>query len=127
MYTENEILIYIILSGISGLVIGYFICYITYKNKSSSKLEDELTKTRREIANQKRILSEFFSGASNLFEQLDSSFYNYAKYMNQHSEKIFPSTSFQFHTSDKKINRETGNSHNDKDKDNETAPLDKKS
>lgn len=95
MSNEQEI-IYIILSGVIGIFVGFCLCYLTMKRKSTSKLEDELTKNKRELAHQRRILTEFFSGANALYEQLDISYHAYTKYMADQTKKIYPNYNSAF-------------------------------
>lgn len=94
--TEN--LVYIIISGIVGIIVGFGLSYITSRGKDKSRLEDELTKTRRDLANQKRMLNDFFSSSNTLFEQLENSYQAYSHHMGEQSKKIVPQLGSIFKT-----------------------------
>src|SRR5574344_728900 len=81
----SESLIYIIMSGIVGVIVGFGLSYITSRHKDKGRLEDELTKARRELASQKRVLNDFFSSSNALFEQLESSYQIYAHHIGEQS------------------------------------------
>ncbi len=104
---ENTTLVYVIIASIIGIFIGFTICYITFRNSDKGRLEDELTRTKRELANQKRMLLDFFSSANALFEQLESSYSAYAHHMNEQSRKILPQLGNMFEASKHPINKAT--------------------
>ena len=59
----------------------------------------ELTKAQREMATQKRILTDFFQTSGTLFDQLENSYATYARFMNEQSKKIIPQFGNMYETS----------------------------
>jgi uncharacterized membrane-anchored protein YhcB (DUF1043 family) len=86
------------MSGIVGVIVGFGLSYITSRHKDKGRLEDELTKARRELASQKRVLNDFFSSSNALFEQLESSYQIYAHHIGEQSKKIVPQLGNIFET-----------------------------
>ncbi len=84
-------LMYISLSLIIGFVLGIAVAYVVVtKFSSKHKIQDELTRSRREMANSKRMLDEFLVNSSGLFAQLAKSFVAYAHYMEKSVGKLSP-------------------------------------
>ena len=83
-------IIYIVASGIIGIVVGYLINHFSSRNRDKSRLEDELTRLKRELVSHKRVINDFFLGSNALFEQMENSYQAYARYMSEQSRKIVP-------------------------------------
>ncbi|MCI6797346.1 MAG: DUF1043 family protein [Succinatimonas sp.] len=76
-----------------AFIIGFFagtLCYSfgLVKIFSNHRMQDELTRTKRELASAKRVLDEFFKTSGQLFGQLDKSYRAYAKFMNEAAGKL---------------------------------------
>ena len=76
-----------------AFIIGFFagtLCYSfgIVKIFSNHRMQDELTRTKRELASAKRVLDEFFKTSGQLFGQLDKSYRTYAKFMNEAAGKL---------------------------------------
>lgn len=76
-----------------AFIIGFFIGALCYslgflKIFPNHKVMDELTRTKRELASAKRILDEFFKTSGHLFSELDKSYRDYAKFMNEAASKL---------------------------------------
>ena len=82
--------LYLGLTFFIGALIGYLLCFFSNRNKDKSRMEDELTKAKRELYTQKRMLADFFNTSNTLFEQLESSYQAYSSHMNEHARKMFP-------------------------------------
>jgi uncharacterized membrane-anchored protein YhcB (DUF1043 family) len=95
----TESIVYIIISAIVGTIIGFSLAYFTFRNKDKGRLEDQLTRTRRDLANQKRMLTDFFNSSNALFEQLENSYQAYAHHMSEQSKKIAPQLGNIYETS----------------------------
>ena len=85
-----QIYLYLGLTFCIGALIGYLLCFFTNRNKDKSRMEDELTRAKRELYNQKRMLADFFNTSNTLFEQLENSYQAYSSHMNEHARKMFP-------------------------------------
>ena len=83
-------IIYIVASGIVGIFVGYLINHFSSRNRDKSRLEDELTRLKRELVSHKRVINDFFLGSNALFEQMENSYQAYARYMSDQSRKIVP-------------------------------------
>lgn len=92
-------LLYYIFATLGGMILGVILCYFTIKKPDTGRLQDELTKARRELATQKRMLNDFFNSSNALFEQLESSYKSYANHMSEQSKKIVPQLGNIFETS----------------------------
>ncbi len=68
-----------------GTVFSYFGVFNIFPNH---KVKDELTRSKRELANARRALDEFFKTSADLFAQLDKNYKNYAFYMKEAAEKL---------------------------------------
>lgn len=68
-----------------GTVFSYFGVFNIFPNH---KVKDELTRSKRELANARRALDEFFKTSADLFAQLDKNYKNYAYYMKEAAEKL---------------------------------------
>lgn len=86
----DDTTVYIILSGVLGIIIGFLLRQFLIRDASKMELQDELTKVQREMATQRRILTDFFQTSGTLFDQLESSYSTYARFMNEQSQKIIP-------------------------------------
>lgn len=105
-----------LLSGIAGLIIGFLIRHFLIRDASKRELQDELTKIKREMANQKGIITDFIQNSGTLFDQLEASYSNYAKFMNEQSKKIIPQFGNMYESSKHevyKFNREENDLKND--------------
>ena len=76
-----------------AFIIGFFIGALCYslgflKIFPNHKVMDELTRTKRELASAKRVLDEFFKTSGQLFGDLDKSYREYAKFMNEAASKL---------------------------------------
>lgn len=84
-------LMYISLSVIVGFVLGVVVAFIVITRFSSKhKIQDELTRSKRELANAKRLLDEFFVNSSELFSQVTKSYVSYASFMANAAAKLSP-------------------------------------
>lgn len=84
-------LMYISLSVIVGFVLGVVVAFIVItKFSSKHKIQDELTRSKRELANAKRLLDEFFVNSSELFSQVTKSYVSYASFMADAAQKLSP-------------------------------------
>ena len=82
-------LMYYSLWFIVGFLVGGTVVYfLAFKLSSKVKLQDELTRSKRELANAKRALDEYFSNSADLFAQLDRSYRQYARYMSHSANKL---------------------------------------
>lgn len=87
-------LMYISLSLTVGFVIGAIIAYVFVTRFSSKhKIQDELLRSKRELANAKRQLDEFFVGGDELFSQLTKAYSTYARYMEEAAKRLSPDNS----------------------------------
>ncbi len=74
---------------LAGFFAGGISCYFGQgKLFPSRRVQDELTRTRRELASARRILDEFFRTSGALFGQLDKSYRAYASFMNEAAGKL---------------------------------------
>ncbi len=76
-----------------GFIVGFFLgagCYAMglVKFLPNHRMQDELTRTKRELAASKRVLDEVFKTSSELFSELDKSYHAYAKFMNDAASKL---------------------------------------
>jgi uncharacterized membrane-anchored protein YhcB (DUF1043 family) len=79
----------IALAFLAGIAVGGIGCYFGQgKLFPSRRIQDELTRTRRELATARRILDEFFRTSGALFGQLDKSYRAYASFMNEAAGKL---------------------------------------
>ncbi len=86
--TESQYVVYT-LYFIAGLIAGVALCYVTItKFLKGHRVQDELLKSRRDLANAQRSIDEFLKTSSDLFSQLDNSYHRYADFMHSASEKM---------------------------------------
>lgn len=86
--TESQYVVYS-LYFIAGLIAGVALCYVTItKFLKGHRVQDELLKSRRDLANAQRSIDEFLKTSSDLFSQLDNSYHRYADFMHSASEKM---------------------------------------
>ena len=86
--SESQYVVYS-LYFIAGLIAGVALCYVTItKFLKGHRLQDELLKSRRDLANAQRSIDEFLKTSSDLFSQLDNSYHRYADFMHSASEKM---------------------------------------
>lgn len=76
-----------------GFIVGFFLGAGSYamglvKFLPNHRMQDELTRTKRELAASKRVLDEVFKTSSELFSELDKSYHAYAKFMNDAASKL---------------------------------------
>ena len=77
------------LAFIVGFLLGGVAAYFAFtKFFSKHHLQDELTSTRRELANTKRTLNEFFISADSMFMQLDKNYRQFADLMAEAAGRI---------------------------------------
>lgn len=82
-------LIHVSLAFIVGFLLGGMVCYFAYgKLFSKHQLQDELTSTRRELANSKRALNDFFVNADSQFVLLDKNFRQFASMMAEAASRL---------------------------------------
>ncbi len=82
-------LIHVSLALIVGFLLGGMACYFAYgKLFSKHQLQDELTSTRRELANSKRALNDFFVNADSQFVLLDKNFRQFAAMMAEAASRL---------------------------------------
>lgn len=75
-------LMHVALAFIVGFLLGGVVLYIALtKFFARHMLQDELTQTRRELANAKRALNEFFLHADDLFMQMDKNYRQFASFL----------------------------------------------
>lgn len=92
-------LMYVLLFFVIGFLAGGIVSYLFAVRLSSKvKLQDELTRAKREIVNNRRSFDDFLNNASDLFAQLDRSYMQYAKYMAKSSRKLSTQSSELFET-----------------------------
>ena len=96
---DNTPTVYIILSAVLGVIVGFLLRHFLIRDASKMELQDELTKAQREMATQKRILTDFFQTSGTLFDQLENSYATYARFMNEQSKKIIPQFGNMYETS----------------------------
>ena len=96
---DNTTTVYIILSAVLGVIVGFLLRHFLIRDASKMELQDELTKAQREMATQKRILTDFFQTSGTLFDQLENSYATYARFMNEQSKKIIPQFGNMYETS----------------------------
>ena len=96
---DNTTTVYIILSAVLGVIVGFLLRHFLIRDASKMELQDELTKAQREMATQKRILTDFFFFFVTLFDQLENSYATYARFMNEQSKKIIPQFGNMYETS----------------------------
>ena len=96
---DNTTTVYIILSAVLGVIVGFLLRHFLVRDASKMELQDELTKAQREMATQKRILTDFFQTSGTLFDQLENSYATYARFMNEQSKKIIPQFGNMYETS----------------------------
>ena len=86
--SESQYVIYS-LYFIAGLIAGVALCYVTItKFFKGHRMQDELLKSRRDLANAQRSIDDFLKTSSDLFSQLDTSYRRYADFMHSASEKM---------------------------------------
>lgn len=76
-----------------AFIVGFFIGALCFsfgllKIFPNHRIQDELTRTKRELAAARRVLEEFFKTSNQLFGQLDKSYRDYAAFMREASAKI---------------------------------------
>ncbi len=86
----TTVYVYVILSAIVGIVVGFVLRHFLIRDASKLELQDEVTKLQREMSTQRRILTDFFQNSGTLFDQLESSYTEYARFMSEQSKKIIP-------------------------------------
>lgn len=86
--SDTQFAVYM-LPFLAGVVVGVILCYITVtKIFKGHRMQDELLKSRRDLANAQRSIDEFLKTSSDLFAQLDVSYRRYADFMHNASEKM---------------------------------------
>ncbi len=86
--SDTQFAVYM-LPFLAGVVVGVILCYITVtKIFKGHRMQDELLKSRRDLANAQRSVDEFLKTSSDLFAQLDVSYRRYADFMHNASEKM---------------------------------------
>ncbi len=90
---------YIVVAGVIGLIVGYSLSYFSTRKRDKSRLEDELTRAKRDLASHKRVINDFFLGGNALFEQMENSYRAYSRYMSEQSRKIMPQLGNMFQSS----------------------------
>ncbi|MBU3826156.1 MAG: YhcB family protein [Candidatus Anaerobiospirillum merdipullorum] len=110
-------LMHIAIAFIVGFIFGGFICYLTaVKLFFKHQLNDELTAARRELANSKRGLNDFYNEADAAFAKLDEAYRKFAQVLSNGAAKL-NKTPDMFHLernevlddiSDDAINAKTG-------------------
>ncbi|MDD6319150.1 MAG: DUF1043 family protein [Succinatimonas hippei] len=84
MYYMTIALIFLI-----GFFAGGVCCYFAQGRLfPSRRVQDELTRTRRELASARRVLDEFFRTSGALFGQLDKSYHAYSSFMKEAATKL---------------------------------------
>lgn len=76
-----------------AFIVGFFIGALCFsfgllKIFPNHRIQDELTRTKRELASARRVLEEFFKTSNQLFGQLDKSYRDYAAFMREASSKL---------------------------------------
>lgn len=72
-----------------GFIAGGIVAYIfAIKLSSKVKMQDELTRTKRELANTRRAIDDFFTSANDLFSVLDKSYTQYTRFMSKSAQKL---------------------------------------
>lgn len=84
MYYMTIALIFLI-----GFFAGGVCCYFAQGRLfPSRRVQDELTRTKRELASARRVLDEFFRTSGALFGQLDKSYRAYSSFMKEAATKL---------------------------------------
>lgn len=72
-----------------GFIAGGIVTYIfVIKLSSKVKIQDELTRTKRELANTRRAIDDFFTSSNDLFSVLDKSYAQYTRFMAKSAQKL---------------------------------------
>ncbi len=88
---------YLVLALIVGLLLGGVICYVAMTKLSNKyQLQDELTRTKRELASAQRLIDDFFRNASDLYAQIEKSHKNFASFMAKSAKQLTPNHSSVF-------------------------------
>ncbi len=84
-------LMHISLSLVVGFLAGGIVTYLFVTRFSSKhKIQDELTRYKRDLATAHRRLEEFFSGSDEKFNQLTKSYIDFARYMSDACRGLSP-------------------------------------
>lgn len=83
--SQTMIALVFILGFFAGGICGWL---GNQKFSQNRRLQDELTRTRRDLAGARRSLDDFFKTSSSLFEQLNKSYRNFARFMNDSANKL---------------------------------------
>lgn len=80
---------YIALAFIVGFIVGGLFCFFGIpKLFPNHRMQDELTRTKRELYSARRALDEFFKNSEDLFSVLDKHYHNYAEYMHNAAARL---------------------------------------
>ncbi|MDY6321537.1 MAG: DUF1043 family protein [Succinivibrio sp.] len=76
-----------------AFIVGFFLGGLAFslglgKIFPSHRVQDELTRTKRELASARRILDEFFHTSGELYSQLDKSYRAYSAFMKEAASKL---------------------------------------
>ncbi len=79
----------IALAFIVGVLLGgLFTWFGLSKLFPSHRIQDELTRSKRELASARRAMDDFFKNSGDLFSQLDKQYRHYAAFMSQAADKM---------------------------------------
>ena len=80
---------YVVLAFIGGVIVGGLFCFFGFpKLMPNHRMQDELTRSKRELATAQRALEEYLLRSTSLFAELDKQYQQYARFMSEASSKI---------------------------------------
>ncbi|MBO6257997.1 MAG: DUF1043 family protein [Succinivibrio sp.] len=80
---------YIALAFVGGFILGGLFCWFgLLRIFPNHKMQDELTRTKRELHSARRALDEFFKDSDDLFSVLNKHYCNYADYMHKAASRL---------------------------------------
>lgn len=83
--SHTMLVLVFILGFFAGGICGWL---ANVKFSQNRKLQDDLTRTKRDLAGTRRSVDDFFKTSASLFEQLNRNYRSFAKFMNDSANKI---------------------------------------
>ncbi|MCR5536283.1 MAG: DUF1043 family protein [Succinivibrio sp.] len=105
---------YFVLAFVSGVIVGSLFCFFGFpKLMPNHRMQDELTRSKRELATAQRALEEYLLKSTTLFSELDKQYLQYAKFMQEAAERIKNQEgTFLLHSAELEAEEEQNEMHN---------------
>lgn len=89
-----------ILFVLIGLIIGFVAGRATSRGSDVAKLQSELNKTSKELAQYKREMNDHFNSTAAIMEQLDEQYQRLYTHMSEQSQRLLPNSPFRAEAKD---------------------------